>query len=207
MFSGIVEALGTVSEIRPEPPGCWLIVREPKIAAETAVADSICVNGCCLTVVAVEGETFAFQAGPETLARTNLGDLKPGSPVNLERSLAVTAVMGSQGRLGGHFVSGHIDGVGALQERIDSGDWSTFWFSVPRALARQMASKGSIAVDGVSLTIVGSEPDRFSVALIPFTLAVTTLGTLAVGGKVNLETDILAKYVQRLVESQDWSPK
>jgi riboflavin synthase len=205
MFSGIVEALGAVSEIRAEPPGCWLIVRESKIAAETAVADSICVNGCCLTVVAVEGETFAFQAGPETLARTNLGDLRPQSPVNLERSLAVTAVMGGKGRLGGHFVSGHIDGVGTLLERIDSGDWSTFWFSVPRALARQMASKGSIAVDGVSLTIVGSEPDRFSVALIPFTLAVTTLGALAVGGKVNLETDILAKYVQRLAESQGWS--
>ena len=135
MFSGIVEALGTVSEIRAEPPGCWLIIREPRIAAETAVADSICVNGCCLTVVAVEGETFAFQAGPETLARTNLGDLQPGSPVNLERSLAVNA------RLGGHFVSGHIDGVGTLLERIDSGDWSTFWFSVPRALARQMASQ------------------------------------------------------------------
>ena len=94
MFSGIVEALGTVSEIRAEPPGCRLIVREPKIAAETAVADSICVNGCCLTVVAVEGETFAFQAGPETLARTNLGDLKPGSPVNLERSLAVNCAAG-----------------------------------------------------------------------------------------------------------------
>ena len=190
-----------MNEIRPEPPGCWLIIREPRIAAETAVADSICVNGCCLTVVAVEGETFAFQAGPETLARTNLGDLQPGSPVNLERSLAVNA------RLGGHFVSGHIDGIGTLLERIDSGDWSTFWFSVPRALARQMASKGSIAVDGVSLTIVGSEPDRFSVALIPFTLAVTTLGELAVGGKVNLETDILAKYVQRLVEiRKDWKP-
>jgi riboflavin synthase len=199
MFSGIVEALGAVSEIRSEPPGCWLIVREPRIAAETAVADSICVNGCCLTVVAVEGETFAFQAGPETLARTNLGDLKPGSPVNLERSLAVN------GRLGGHFVSGHIDGVGRLLERIDSGDWSTFWFSVPRELARQMASKGSIAVDGVSLTIVGSEPDRFSVALIPFTLSVTTLGKLAAGDKVNLETDILAKYVQRLAESQGWT--
>ena len=200
MFSGIVEALGTVSEIRAEPPGCWLIVREAKIAAETAVADSICVNGCCLTVVAVDRNTFAFQAGPETLARTNLGELKPGSPVNLERALAVNA------RLGGHFVSGHIDGLGTLQERIDSGDWSTFWFSVPRALARQMASKGSIAIDGVSLTIVGSEPDRFSVALIPFTLAVTTLGTLAVGGKVNLETDLLAKYVQRLAEAENWPP-
>ncbi len=200
MFSGIVEALGTVSELRAEPPGCRLIVHEAKIAAETAVADSICVNGCCLTVVAVEREQFAFQAGPETLARTNLGDLQPGSRVNLERSLAVNS------RLGGHFVSGHIDGVGRLLERIDAGDWSTFWFSVPRVLARQMASKGSIAVDGVSLTIVGSEPDRFSVALIPFTLTVTTLGKLAVGSKVNLETDILAKYVARLIEAENWPP-
>jgi riboflavin synthase len=198
MFSGIVEALGTLAELRSEPPGCRLIIRHPKIAAETTVADSISVNGCCLTVVEVSGDTFGFQAGPETLSRTNLGDLKPGSPVNLERALAVGA------RLGGHFVSGHIDGLGSLLRRDDYGDWSTFWFSVPRALARQMASKGSIAVDGVSLTIVDSEPERFSVALIPYTLAVTTLGPLQVGGKVNLETDILAKYVQRLVESKDW---
>jgi riboflavin synthase len=198
MFSGIVEALGTISEIRSEPPGCRLIVREPRIASETAIGDSISVNGCCLTVVAVDGETFAFQAGPETLARTNLGELRPGSPVNLERALAVN------GRLDGHFVSGHIDATGRLLERIDSGEWSTFWFSVPRELARQMASKGSIAVDGVSLTIVGSEPDRFSVALIPFTLSTTTLGRLSAGDKVNLETDILAKYVQRLTESQGW---
>ncbi len=198
MFSGIVEALGSVAELRSEPPGCWLIVREPKIAAETAVADSISVNGCCLTVVEVKGETMAFQAGPETLARTNLGDLEPGSPVNLERALK------ANDRLGGHFVSGHIDGVGKLLERHDHGDWSTFWFEVPRRLSLQMASKGSIAVDGVSLTIVDSQPDRFSVALIPYTLAVTTLGPLIVGGKVNLETDLLAKYVQRLVEGKDW---
>jgi riboflavin synthase len=201
MFSGIVEALGSVSELRWEPPGCRLIVREAKIAAETAVGDSISVNGCCLTVVAVDGESFAFQAGPETLARTNLGKLRPDSPVNLERSLAVNA------RLSGHFVSGHIDGLGTLLERNDSGEWSTFWISLPRALARQTASKGSIAVDGVSLTVVGCEPDRFSIALIPYTLAVTTLGKLAVGGKVNLETDILAKYVERLAESASWPPR
>jgi riboflavin synthase len=198
MFSGIVESLGTIVELLPEPPGCRLIVHEPKIAAETRVADSISVNGCCLTVVERQGETMSFQAGPETLARTNLGDLKPMSRVNLERALAVGQ------RLGGHFVSGHIDGVGKLLSRDDCGDWSTFWLSVPRALAMQMASKGSIAVDGVSLTIVQSEPDRFSVALIPYTLAVTTLGPLKVGGKVNLETDMLAKYVQRLVEAKDW---
>ncbi len=198
MFSGIVEALGSVAEVRAEPPGCRLIVRHDKIAAETAVADSISINGCCLTVVAVEGDTLAFQAGPETLARTNLGQLRPESPVNLERALRVG------GRLGGHFVSGHIDGTGTLAERRDHGDWSTFWFSLPRTLSRQMASKGSIAVDGVSLTIVDSEPDRFSVALIPYTLAVTTLGPLEIGGQVNLETDILAKYVQRLVEATNW---
>lgn len=198
MFSGIVEALGTVAELRMEPPGCRIIVREAKIALETKVADSICVNGCCLTVVEQAGDTFAFQAGPETLARTNLGELKPGSRVNLERALAVGE------RLGGHFVSGHIDGTGALLDRIDQGDWSTFWFSVPRNLAVQMASKGSIAVDGVSLTIVESQTDRFSIALIPYTLAVTTLGPLVVGGKVNLETDILAKYVQRLFETHNW---
>lgn len=198
MFSGIVESLGTVAELRDEPPGCTLVVREPKIAAETAVADSVSINGCCLTVVAVDGETMSFQAGPETLKRTNLGDLKVGSPVNLERALKVAD------RLGGHFVSGHIDGTGQLIEREDLGDWSTFWFSVSPALARQMAPKASIAVDGVSLTIVASEPERFSVALIPYTLAVTTLGPLKVGDRVNLETDILAKYVERLVESQGW---
>jgi riboflavin synthase len=195
MFSGIVEALGTVAEIRQEPPGCRLIIREPRIVAESAVADSISVNGCCLTVVEVIGQTMAFQAGPETLARTNLGDLQPSSPVNLERSLAIGD------RLGGHFVSGHIDAVGTLIQRQDMGDWSNFWFQIPRHLSRQMASKGSIAVDGVSLTIVDSEAERFSVALIPYTLAVTTLGPLKLGGKVNLETDLLAKYVQRLLES------
>ena len=200
MFSGIVEALGTVVELRQEPPGCRLIVREPKIAADTRVSDSICVNGCCLTVVEREDDTFGFQAGPETLARTNLGELKPGSRVNLERALAVGD------RLGGHFVSGHIDGQGTLLSRDDCGEWSTFWISVPRELAVQMAGKGSIAVDGVSLTIVGSEADRFSIALIPFTLDVTTLGQLKPGDKVNLETDILAKYVQRLYESKEWQP-
>jgi len=198
MFSGIVEALGTVAEVRPEPPGCRLIIREPRIAAATKVADSIAVNGCCLTVIDVQGDTFAFQAGPETLSRTNLGLLRPGSKVNLERALAVGD------RLGGHFVTGHIDDVGWLAERQDHGDWSFCWFGIPRHLALQMAPKGSVAVDGVSLTIVDSQPERFSVALIPYTLAVTTLGPLRPGDKVNIETDLLAKYVQRLLEARDW---
>ncbi len=198
MFSGIVEALGSVAEIRDEPPGCTLVIREPSIARDTAVADSISVNGCCLTVVETDEETMAFQAGPETLKRTNLGRLEVNSRVNLERALAVGQ------RMGGHFVSGHIDGTGELIERHDMGEWSDFWFRVPQELAKQMASKGSIAVDGVSLTIVASEPDRFSVALIPYTLAVTTLGPMTIGDTVNLETDILAKYVGRLAEAQGW---
>jgi riboflavin synthase len=198
MFSGIVEAMGTVAELRAEPPGCRLFVRHEKIARETAVADSISINGCCLTVVEVRDGLMAFQAGPETLARTNLGDLQPGSPVNLERALRLGD------RLGGHFVSGHIDGTGTLTQRQDYGDWSSFRFAIAHDIARQMAPKGSIAVDGVSLTIVESLPDSFTVALIPFTLTVTNLGARRVGDKVNLETDILAKYVQRLVEAREW---
>jgi len=203
MFSGIVESLGEVIELRDAPPGVRLMVKSTLIAEDTNVADSICVNGCCLTVVVKEGDTFGFDAGPETLKRTNLGDLNVGSVVNLERALPVN------GRLGGHFVSGHIDGQGTLKEIEKQGDYAFFKFSVPQELARQMASKGSIAIDGISLTIVDSEPDWFSVALIPFTLEVTTLGKMQVGEKVNLETDILAKYVQRLVEadeSEKWLP-
>ncbi len=198
MFSGIVEAMGEVVEVRPEPPGCRLVIRHKEIAREVKVADSIAVNGCCLTVVEVGGDTFAFQAGPETLSRTNLGRLHPGSFVNLERGLRVGD------RMGGHFVTGHIDGTAALMERRDMGEWSDCWFRISPTLAKQMAPKGSVAVDGVSLTIVESLPDRFSVALIPYTLAVTTLGRIRVGDLVNIETDLLAKYVQRLLESRDW---
>ncbi|MHB1036412.1 MAG: riboflavin synthase [Pirellulales bacterium] len=196
MFSGIVEVLATLAEVRDEPPGKRLIVREPTVAAETALGDSIALNGCCLTVVAVEADTIAFEAGPETLKRTNLGELVAGSPVNLERALKLDA------RLGGHFVTGHIDGVGILDRRQDDRDWSTFWFRFPKDLGRQMVSKGSIAVDGVSLTLVDVEAERFSVALIPHTLSVTTLGRLTLGGRVNLETDLLAKHVQKLLEGE-----
>lgn len=198
MFSGIVESMGTVAQIVHQPPGCRLVIHQPNIASQSKVADSISVNGCCLTVVAADAETLAFQAGPETLSRTNLGDLRVGDCVNLERALAVGD------RLGGHFVTGHIDATGVLLERHNHGDWSDCWFQVPKRLSRQMAPKGSIAVDGVSLTIVDSEPERFSVALIPYTLAVTTLGKLRVGERVNLETDLLAKYVERLWEARHW---
>ena len=198
MFSGIVESLGTVTAILPEPPGCRIVIEDAKIAATTNVADSISVNGCCLTVIEKTATTFTFQAGPETLARTNLGRLASGSPVNLERALVVGD------RLGGHFVSGHIDGLATLNKIDDHGDWQNHSFSVSPELASQMASKGSVAVDGVSLTLVQCEKDMFSVALIPYTLKVTTLGNRTVGEQVNIETDILAKYVKRLLDAKEW---
>jgi len=191
MFTGLVESLAEVADIVPEPPGVRLVIREPQMVGEAAVGDSIALNGCCLTVVAVEGERLAFQAGDETLSRTNLGELKPGSVVNLERSLK----LGDE--IGGHLVTGHIDGLGTVDRRIDDADWCTMWFRFPPALAGQIASKGSIAVDGVSLTLVDVEAERFSVALIPHTLTVTTLGRRQIGDRVNLETDVLAKYVER----------
>jgi riboflavin synthase len=190
MFTGLVELLGVVDSRQARPPGVRLVVRAGHVAEGARVGESVSVNGCCLTVVEAHGELLSFDAGEETLARTNLGRLAAGSPVNLERSLRVGD------RLGGHLVSGHIDAVGRLVERQDNADWSTCWFSMPERLARQMASKGSIAVDGVSLTLVEVRADRFSVALIPHTLAATTLGRLAPGGEVNLETDLLAKYVE-----------
>ncbi len=194
MFTGLIELLARVADIEAEPPGVRLIVAVGGMADEVKIGDSIAVNGCCLTVVRIDGESLSFQAGEETLKRTNLGELGPGSPVNIERSLVVGD------RLGGHFVTGHIDGQGALAERRDDKDWTTCWFTVPAELLEQIASKGSIAVDGVSLTVVDVEPSRFSVALIPHTLSATTLGRLAVGDSVNLETDLIAKYVGRLVE-------
>ncbi|MBX3413489.1 MAG: riboflavin synthase [Pirellulales bacterium] len=191
MFTGLVEAMATVLEVRDAPPGCRLVLSMPTLAAAARLGDSIAVNGCCLTVVDVAEERLGFDAGPETLARTNLGALRPGSDVNVERSLKLGDA------LGGHLVTGHVDGPGTLAARRDEGEWSTLVVEVSRELARQMASKGSVAVDGVSLTLVDVDETSFSVALIPHTLAVTTLGRLRVGDRVNIETDLLAKYVER----------
>jgi riboflavin synthase len=192
MFTGLVQHLATVFRVHDAAPGKRIVVRAPEIVA-AEIGESVALNGCCLTVVEVHADahTLAFDAGPETLARTNLGALVGGSRVNIERSLRVGD------RLGGHFVTGHIDAVGTLDSRQDDRDWSTLWFRVAPSLTRQMVSKGSIAVDGVSLTLVDVEVDRFSVALIPHTLAVTTLGALKSGDLVNVETDLLAKYVQK----------
>jgi riboflavin synthase len=171
-----------------------LVIADSMTAPRAAVGDSIALNGCCLTVVSVDDESLAFEAGPETLARTTLGKLAKGDRINLETSLKV----GDE--LGGHLVTGHIDAVGTINARQDDAEWSTLWICVPGDLMRQMASKGSVAVDGVSLTLVDVEDQRFSVALIPHTLHVTTLGSRQAGDRVNLETDVLAKYVQRQLE-------
>lgn len=191
MFTGLVQSLAEVKSLLPVGPGVRLTVSDPDIARRSAIGNSIAINGCCLTVVAIDGDALAFEAGEETLSRTTLGTVKQGDRVNLETSLR----MGDE--LGGHLVAGHIDGVGTVDERIDDAEWSKFWFRVPTELTRQMASKGSVAVDGVSLTLVDVEQDRFSVALIPHTLKVTTLGFRHIGDRVNIETDVLAKYVER----------
>jgi riboflavin synthase len=191
MFTGLVHSLMEVTDVLEERPGKRVILSAPALAARASVGDSIAINGCCLTVVEVANGRLAFQAGEETLSRTNLGELAAGNLVNIEESLRAGDA------IGGHFVTGHVDAVGTVAERRDSGDWTTMWFEAPQSALRQMASKGSIAVDGVSLTLVDVLADRFSVALIPHTLAVTTLGRRRVGDRVNLETDILAKYVER----------
>jgi len=190
VFTGLVESIGTIEAIIAEPPGKRLLIGMVGLANQIDIGDSVAINGCCLTAVDRKKETVAFEAGPETLSRTNLGNLTQGGRVNLERSLVVGD------RLGGHFVTGHVDAVGQLSSRQDDENWATFRISMPTQLSKQLAPKGSIAVDGVSLTLVDVTPDQFSVALIPHTLDVTTLGNLATGGWVNLETDLLAKYVE-----------
>ncbi|MCA9104382.1 MAG: riboflavin synthase [Planctomycetales bacterium] len=196
MFTGLVEGMGTVVSLETQGPGTRFVIDAGKVAEGAELGDSICISGCCLTVVGIQGTCLEFDAGSETLSRTVLGDLTAGSAINLERSLRVGD------RMGGHFVTGHVDGVGTVLSRDDDADWSTFYFSAPAHLPREIAEKGSITVDGVSLTVVAAEVDRFSVALIPHTLQVTTLGRLRQGDRVNLETDVLAKYVGRALNTR-----
>lgn len=197
MFTGLVEGMGSVAALVQEGPGLRLEIDVPKeITARAALGDSVAINGCCLTLIQMQGERWSFQAGPETLAKTNLGKLQVGHRVNLERPLA------ADGRLGGHFVQGHVDGVGTVDQILPDGEWVTLWFRVPPRLAEEMVPKGSVTVDGISLTVVEVETDRFSVALIPHTLQVTTLGRRSVGDFVNIETDILAKYARKFLTTQ-----
>ena len=193
MFTGLVEALGRIERVAEEGSGRRFRLAWPGFSGSFTLGESIAVNGCCLTVVSTEGPTFDVQLGPETLARTNLGSKQAGDPVNLERSLRVGD------RLGGHFVQGHVDTTAELVERRPDGDWDFLAFTLDPAWTPLMVPKGSIAVDGVSLTLVDVTPDRFSIMLIPHTLAVTTLGTLKPGDLVNIEVDMLAKHVRKLM--------
>lgn len=201
MFTGLVEFLSPVQRVEPEGDGRRLLIAAPTLAAKSALGDSIAVNGACLTVVQIAGDVLHFQAGPETLHRTNLGELTAGDRVNLERPLRLGD------RLGGHLVQGHVDGMGRVAERLKQGEWELIWFACPHELAAQMVPKGSVAVDGVSLTLVDVTADRFSVALIPHTLANTTLGFKRPGATVNLETDILAKYVWKCLKGGGVTPE
>ncbi|HMO91764.1 MAG TPA: riboflavin synthase [Pirellulaceae bacterium] len=191
VFTGIVERTGTVVEMLQQPVGCRIRVETHFGSEDIPIGGSVAVNGCCLTVVESKGGIQTFEAGNETLSKTNLGSLTAGALVNLERGMRL------DGRLDGHLVTGHVDAVGVLVERVDDHNWSTFWFEVPQELTRQMAAKGSVTVNGVSLTLVDVEDTRFSIALIPHTLQVTNLGQLQLGDLVNVETDLLAKYIER----------
>lgn len=197
MFTGLVEGQGIVRQIASLPAGLRFSITPQDNCiptSEVGIGDSISNSGCCLTVVRNQEDTLDFEAGEETLSKTNLGQLKVGDFVNLERSLSVGA------RLGGHFVQGHVDGTAVVDQIIRSDEWIDMWFRGSPELVRLMVPKGSVAIDGVSLTLVNIEPTRFSVALIPHTLQVTTLGRRQVGDTVNIENDILGKYVSHLLQ-------
>ena len=194
MFTGLVEGMAIVDGIAPEGTAVRLTIEFPaELRDDATLGDSICLNGCCLTVVAIDGQTLAFEAGAETLAKTNLGRLQPGDRLNVERSLPV------HGRLGGHVVQGHVEGTARVTAIHTDGTWVTMRFALPEALVRFVVPKGSIAVDGISLTVVDVVENVFSVALIPHTLESTTLGQRQAGDLVNIETDILARYVERML--------
>ncbi|WP_448060726.1 riboflavin synthase [Cellulomonas hominis] len=199
MFTGIVEEVGVVVALVPgggpdEGSDARLTVRGPLVVSDAALGDSIAVGGVCLTVTDLPGDgTFTVDVMPESLRRTALGDLAAGAPVNLERALRADA------RLGGHVVQGHVDGVGVVRSRTSGPRWDDVEVAVAPGLARYVAEKGSVTVSGVSLTVTHVTGDGFGVSLIPTTLAATTLGGLAVGARVNIEVDVLAKYVERLL--------
>lgn len=193
MFTGIVEELGRVQRIDVADGSAALGVIADTVVTDTQVGDSISVNGCCLTVTEVSNDGFTVDVMGETLDRTGVGQLAPGDPVNLERALR------ADGRLGGHIVQGHVDATATVTAVDDKGEWTVMAFTLPPTLAAYVVEKGSITVDGTSLTVMGVDDDGFHVGLIPHTLAVTVLGSRRVGDTVNLEADVIAKYVERLV--------
>ena len=194
MFTGLVEEVGTVKSVTPIGDGARVVIQAALVLEDVGLGASIAVNGCCLTVVEHDAETWAADAVPETLARTNIGALRPGDVVNLERPLAVN------GRYGGHVVQGHVDDTATVAaiEELDDGSFR-YTFELPATVADYVVEKGSIAVDGISLTVAAVDATTFSIAVIPHTHEVTTLGRRTVGDQVNVEADVLAKYVERLV--------
>ena len=193
MFTGIVREQGQVVSAEAGGAGVRLVVDAPVTAGAVAVGDSVSISGVCLTVTAAANGSLAFDVVHETLNRTAFGDLAPGTPVNVEPALR------AGDPLGGHYVQGHVDGVGRIRRIDPEGDGRRVWIDPPSELERYLVEKGSVAVDGVSLTVAQLDESGFAVALIPHTLAVTTLGGRAAGDLVNLEVDVLAKYVERLV--------
>ena len=196
MFTGIVEEMGRVAAIECGERSATITVRASVVQSDARLGDSIAVNGCCLTVVRVEEDSLTFEAIPETFARTSLGKLAEGDAVNLERSLA------ANGRLGGHFVQGHIDGVGEILGLREDDNAVVMEIGVAENLRRYFVEKGSVAVDGVSLTVASVSANGFTVWTIPHTRTVTTLGNRNVGDTVNIECDLLGKYIERLIEAR-----
>jgi riboflavin synthase len=193
MFTGLVEDLGTIVEVRPRGNGLEIAIRTKIPLAEVAIGDSIAVNGVCLTAERCEGDRFIAVAGRETLQKTALAGIRPGERVHLERAMQLG------GRLGGHLVQGHVDGVGRVERVEDAGESWVIWLSAPPELARYIAPKGSITIDGVSLTVNEVHGNRFRVNIVPHTRTVTRLGLIGPGDPVNLEVDVIAKYVERLL--------
>jgi riboflavin synthase len=193
MFTGIVEELGTIVRLDWHGEGATLGVRGPLVTADAAAGDSICVSGVCLTVVDVDGDVFTADVMKETFDRSYLGSVAVGDRVNLERAATLST------RLGGHLVQGHVDGVGTIVARTPGERWEDVRIAVPPHLTRYIVHKGSVCVDGISLTVVAVDDSSFTVSLIPTTLALTTLGHKDVGTQVNLEVDVIAKYVEKLV--------
>jgi riboflavin synthase len=200
MFTGLIEEKGTITAVEDLGDSVRLTIRGPLVISDAQHGDSIAVSGVCLTVMDQDADTFAADVMKESLDKTSLGDLRVGDEVNLERATKAGA------RLGGHIVQGHVDGTGRILDRTPSEHWDVVRIALPQELAKYLVAKGSVTVDGTSLTVVdvvdGSEP-WFSVSLIPTTLADTTLGTKGPGDRVNLEVDILAKYVERLLGAQE----
>jgi riboflavin synthase len=201
VFTGIVEELGEITAVENLGDACRFRVRGPVVTQGAAHGDSIAVNGVCLTVVEHEGDEFTADVMAETLKRSSLGALTVGSRVNLERPTPVG------GRLGGHIVQGHVDGTGTVLERTPSEHWEVVKISLPAELARYVVEKGSITVDGISLTVVEAASEHFTVSLIPTTLELTTLGRKQPGEPVNLEVDVVAKYVERLLAHTPGEPR